>query len=283
MKRKNTVPKKIRHIRTMVAVVVAVVIAVATAAKKVLPTDEDAVHGIPGLQVESLTRVQLPDEMPEIWLEYAGFDVSFNPQRHNPNYASWILTPSRADGEEERSNRFRSDNDVLGCARLDDYRNSGYDRGHMAPAGDMKWSARAMDDSHLLTNIVPQNRRLNSGRWNQLEMLCRQWVMRDSILVIVSGPIYDSDSPQTIGESRVAVPDRLFKAIIAPMAQPVRAIAFVMPNEATRKPLQEMAISIDSLEEITGYDFFSSLPDSIQRGIEASAHYNRWNMRAIRP
>ena len=123
MKRKNTVPKKIRHIRTMVAVVVAVVIAVATAAKKVLPTDEDAVHGIPGLQVESLTRVQLPDEMPEIWLEYAGFDVSFNPQRHNPNYASWILTPSRADGEEERSNRFRSDNDVLGCARLDDYRN----------------------------------------------------------------------------------------------------------------------------------------------------------------
>ncbi len=147
MKRKNTVPKKIRHIRTMVAVVVAVVIAVATAAKKVLPTDEDAVHGIPGLQVESLTRVQLPDEMPEIW----------------HNYASWILTPSRADGEEERSNRFRSDNDVLGCARLDDYRNSGYDRGHMAPAGDMKWSARAMDDSHLLTNIVPQNRRLNAG------------------------------------------------------------------------------------------------------------------------
>ncbi len=81
----------------------------------------------------------------------------------------------------------------------------------------------------------------------------------------------------------MAVPDRLFKAIIAPMAQPVRAIAFVMPNEATRKPLQEMAISIDSLEEITGYDFFSSLPDSIQRSVEASAHYNRWNMRAIRP
>ncbi len=141
----------------MVAVVVAVVIAVATAAKKVLPTDEDAVHGIPGLQVESLTRVQLPDEMPEIWLEYAGFDVSFNPQRHNPNYASWILTPSRADGEEERSNRFRSDNDVLGCARLDDYRNSGYDRGHMAPAGDMKWSARAMDDSHKHSAAEPSS------------------------------------------------------------------------------------------------------------------------------
>jgi len=232
-------------------------------------------------QVDSqcLAEIEIPDDTPEIKLFYTGFSVSFNPSMHQPNYCVWELTEEKAKGTEKRISKFRQDFDVLGCATLEDYRNSGFDRGHMVPAGDMKWDKQAMLDSHYLTNICPQSHSLNGGRWSSLENICREWVGRDSLLIIACGPVLNDRMPRTIGDSRIPVPERFFKVILAPYSIPPRAIGFIMPNEAPEDGLETMAVSVDQVEEITGFDFFKCLPDEIENEIEANANYRRWNSR----
>lgn len=228
---------------------------------------------------QCLAEVTIPDDIPEIKLFYTGFTVSFNPAQHQPNYCVWELTAEKANGTEKRISNFRPDNDVLGCATLDDYRNSGFDRGHMVPAGDMKWDKQAMLDSHYLTNICPQSHALNGGRWSSLENKCREWVARDSVLIIACGPILSDRMPRSIGESGIPVPERFFKVVLAPYSIPPRAIGFIMPNDAPEEGLEAMAVSVDQIEEITGFDFFSCLPDDIENEVEATANFRQWNSR----
>ena len=230
---------------------------------------------------ECLMQVTIPDDVPEIKLSYTGFDVSFNPSMHQPNYAVWELTGDETRGEEPRASKFKPDPDVLGCATLDDYRNSGYDRGHMAPAGDMKWDSQAMLDSHYLTNICPQSHTLNGGRWASLENKCREWAVRDSAIIIICGPILTDRMPLTIGAQAIPVPERFFKIVMAPYAMPPRAIGFIMPNLMPQEGLEALAVSVDQIEEITGFDFFSCLPDDIEAEIESQANFRQWNKRKL--
>lgn len=239
---------------------------------------QDATAEVPSYGT-TLERVIIPDETPEILVRYTGFTVSFNKDHHQPNYVVWELTGSEAEGTEPRSSKFRPDPDVLGSAVLEDYRNSGFDRGHMFPAGDAKWDTQAMLDSHYLTNICPQDRKVNSGRWSSLEKLCRQWAQRDSALIIVTGPVLSDYLTRTIGPSHVTVPDRFFKVILAPYADPVRAIGFIVPNTPTSDGLESMATSVDRVEEITGFDFFSALPDDVETVAEQQANMRDWNRR----
>ncbi|MCH5222295.1 MAG: DNA/RNA non-specific endonuclease [Muribaculaceae bacterium] len=230
--------------------------------------------------VEELQLVKLPDGTPEILKEYTGFTVSFNKLHHQPNYVAWELTAAEARGSLPRSSNFRPDFSVDGCATLDDYKNSGYSRGHIAPAGDMKWSTQAMEDSHFLTNICPQTTQLNGGRWSTLENKCREWAIRDGAIVIISGPILSDSISRTIGRSRVSVPDRFFKVILAPYVNPPRAIGFIMPNDPPYDALEAMATSVDIIEQITGFDFFSALPDEIEDKIEQEVKFRDWNRRS---
>lgn len=226
-----------------------------------------------------LQRVVLPVGTPEILKDYTGFTVSFNPEHHQPNYVVWELTAEEVKGSIARNSKFRPDPTVKGCATLDDYRNSGYSRGHMAPAGDMKWSEDAMLDSHFLTNICPQTVEMNGGRWATLESKCRQWAIRDGAIIIITGPVLSDELTHTIGQSRVTVPDRFFKVILSPYVNPPRAIAFIMPNDPPFDGLEAMATSVDNVEQITGFDFFSALPDDIENKIESEAKYRDWNRR----
>lgn len=220
--------------------------------------------------------MEIPEETPEIMVDYEGFTVSFNPARHVPNYVVWELTAEKAGGSIRRKSSFQADGDVYGCPSLDDYRNSGFDRGHMAPAGDMKWSAEAMAHSHYLTNICPQDHSLNGGVWASLENKCREWAKRDSALVIVCGPVLSDRITRTIGRSEVAVPERFFKVVLAPYANPPRAIGFIMANGHVEGGMQAAAVSVDEVETITGFDFFKAVPDEIEDKIESEANFNRW-------
>ena len=158
-----------------------------------------------------------------------------------------------------------------------DYTRSGYDRGHMAPAADMKWSETAMKESFLLSNICPQNPGLNRGRWKELEEEIRQWTRRDSALLITCGPIVDS-SRKHIGQHRVAVPDQFFKVIAAPYTEQPRGIAFLFENDDNQPPLGALTVTIDSIETITGIDFFHHIPDSIETLIESNTSLELWNL-----
>lgn len=239
-------------------------------------SDEDTM-GMLGIE-----KVGVPAGIPSVEKDYEGFSVSFNPERHTPNYVSWILHSNETYGHSARSNSFWTDEEVEGCADTRDYVRSGYDRGHMCPAGEQKWSAKAMRHSFVMTNICPQKNELNSGAWKTLEEKERFWAMRDSLLVIVAGPIYNGESSQTIGANRVAVPDAFFKVLLAPYASPMRAIGFVFPNMKCPGNMENYSMTVDEVERITGLDFFPSLPDEIENEVESVASFNMWNPRYIR-
>lgn len=231
------------------------------------------------LLTTDLTRTQTSPSVNETIINYCGFTVSFNPDLHIPNWVAWNLTPEHTSGPIQRKKTFTADPAVCGCATLADYRNSGYDRGHMAPAGDMKWSQQAMDDCFNLTNIAPQTSALNTGQWNSLEQATRRWAMRDSTLTVICGPILTPSPVTLIGPTEVAVPQSFFKIIVAPHANPPRAIAFILPNNDTPPPYAQASVTIDEVEAITGHNFLSLLPDSIQQQLETQNHPQQWTKR----
>lgn len=228
--------------------------------------------------VEKAELARTPADRPHQLLQRTGYTVSYNSRWKLPNWVSYELLRSEVQGKAERSDRFATDTEVKGRpADTRDYTRSGYDRGHMAPAGDMKWSERAMDESFLLSNICPQAPGLNRGRWKELEELVREWAQRDSALLIACGPIV-SDSPRTIGRNRIAVPDRYYKVVAAPYVERPRGIAFLFDNCDEQPTLQALAVPIDSVERITGIDFFYNLPDSIETQIESNLWTHVWNL-----
>lgn len=224
-----------------------------------------------------LTSVVTAPETPEHIVYYTAMTISFNPSLHIPNWVAWELTADETDGPVARKNRFLCDDQVPGCPDHWDYSYSGYNRGHMAPAADMKWSKKAMEESFLLTNICPQAKSLNSGTWGKLEDKCRTWAQIDSAIIIVCGPIVTDPITEFIGDSRVAVPQRFFKAIISPYANPPRGIGFIMPNSKVPGGMQAAAVTIDSIEAVTGHDLFSTLPDDIENDIESQCKFHYWS------
>lgn len=260
-----------RHI-LLIAVLLATAIAVAF-----IPSDSAAESHEP-VATDQLLLVVEPAGTNSEMLAYEGFYVAFNADAHQPNYVAWQLTYEHANAEvtTRSTANFAADPRVAGCATLDDYRNSGFDRGHMAPAADMKWSEQAMDDCHLLTNICPQDRKVNGGPWATVEKNARKWTATHGTLYIVAGPILTDHITRYIGETHVPVPERFFKVIIAPDANPPMGIAFLMPNHPFQGGAQAAVTSIDNIEAITGYDFFSALPDDIEADVEAQHSMARW-------
>ena len=207
----------------------------------------------------------------EIRLNRTGFTISYNNFYKVPNWVAWELTRQETTGNEERKSKFLPDPD-LPEPRVEhsDYTHSGYDRGHMAPAADMKWSEKAMQESFYMSNICPQNQKLNRDDWGDLENECRTWAKKYRNVYIVCGPIYDSSNPKRIGQHKVAVPDRFFKVVLIYNRKNPVAMGFLFENIAGHHKLEKYMVSVDTLETITGLDFFSQLPDNIEKQVEAN-------------
>ena len=186
-------------------------------------------------------------------LHYARFDVHFNPRRHIANCAAYALRRDMITGVSIRTEDFARDNAVVGCASLQDYAGSGYDRGHLVPAADMSAEEVSMRESFLLTNICPQRSALNTGAWGDLEEKVREWAARDSLLLVVTGGIV-SDTSQTIG-SGVVVPDAFFKMVMAPCVQPARVIPFVLPTAPCVGRLRDYVVPLAEVERRAGITF----------------------------
>lgn len=227
---------------------------------------------------QGLDQVVTPPAVESQEYEYTGFKVSFNRHNRTPNWVAWELLGVETEGEASRHNKFWQDVNVEGCPTTGDYRNSGYDRGHMCPAAEQKWSEEAMNDCFVMANMCPQDHALNSGAWNTLENRERNWARRDSAIVIVAGPIYENGDTKTIGNG-VLVPSAFFKILLAPYVEQPRAIGFVFPNMSAPGNMQNYVMTVDDIEKLTGYDFFSSLPDDIENEVESKASFREWNKR----
>lgn len=225
-------------------------------------------------EIELLRPTEIDNE---IILTRKSYIVSYNPKTKIPNWVAWHLTADHCEGNVERkSSSFREDKDVPEPrAENSDYKKSGYSRGHLCPAGDNKWDEEAMYESFLLTNVCPQNRNLNSGVWNQIEMSTRQWAKTYGDVYIITGPILYNQQHKTIGENEVVVPEAFFKIIVCLNDQP-KGIGFVCKNTNGGKKKDLYVNSISQIERLTNLTFFPTLPKEISAQIKHSANINDW-------
>lgn len=226
---------------------------------------------------DKLVMQTSPKGTPEQILKRTGYVASYNKTTLLPNWVAWHLTAERTEGSAKRSGvDFAEDTEVPEPRATDwDYYNSGYDRGHMCPAADNKWSKKAMEESFLFTNMCPQNGNLNRGDWNEMEMACRKWAKKYGDLYIVCGPILYKGKHKTIGKNMVVVPEAFFKVVLRTGDNP-QAIGFIYKNTSGNRPKDSYVNTVDEVERITGIDFFPSLPDDVEKKVEAECDLGLW-------
>ena len=227
------------------------------------------------------THLELPAPVKgEQIVEHTGYILSYNEEAEQPSYVCYELTREEVYGALDRADDFREDKSIrTGSAILSDYKGSGYDRGHMAPAADFKWSAEAMSDTFYLSNMSPQVPSFNRGIWGDLEAVVRQMAVDNEKICVATGPVLTDGPYKTIGKNNVAVPNQYYKVILDYTDPDIKAIGFVLPNSDKTEKLETYIMSVDEVEEITGLDFFYQLPDEEEAVIESSVDVSKWNLK----
>ncbi len=220
-------------------------------------------------------------EIPEIKkgdniVRHHGYTLLYNEQHEEASWVAYLLTAAETQRRFARTNKFISDPNVsTGSADDEDYKGSGFDRGHLAPAADMGWSEITMAESFYYSNMSPQLPAFNRGIWKKLEELVRDWAVENDSLYIVTGPVL-YNGLTTIGHNRVSVPDYFYKVILDYHQPNLKGIGFVLSNAASNQPLMHFAVTIDSVEHLTGINFFPLVPDNQEKVIEKNCCIECW-------
>ncbi len=204
-------------------------------------------------------------------IRHEGYTLSYREQYEVAEWVAYPLLAYETTGDADRKNeQFRPDPAVeKGTALPSDYTRSGYDRGHLAPAADFKFSQRMMRETFFMSNITPQVPDFNRGIWSDLENQVRVWARRDKGIYVVTGPVLKPGLP-TIGKSNeVSVPAKFYKVILYCNNPSIRMIGFLLNNEGARGSLQEFVVPVDLIEQLTGLDFFPKIPDNLERRLES--------------
>jgi endonuclease G len=181
------------------------------------------------------------------------------------------------NGSQSRTDNFRPDPHVSShSATLADYNASGYDRGHLCPAGDMKLNKTAMSETFYMSNMSPQAPSFNRGIWKKLEAIVRQWALDEGTIHVATAGIL-TGSAGHIGSNAVSIPEYYYKVVYAPEAG--KMIAFILPNKKSSAPIQSYIVSADKVEQLTSIDFFPQLDDSIENKLEAQSDASQWSFK----
>ena len=213
----------------------------------------------------SLLAVGIPRGVSNQVINYKAMRVNFNPALRIPNCVSYELTATMVDmadapDHETRKNyNYYKDSRVESCPDHWEYRGSGYSRGHMAPAMDMRWDKTTMAQCFFMTNMCPQDTKLNNDDWRVLEEKVHRWAKRDKRLMVYTGPIIGKN-PTMIGKDKqnIAVPEAFFKVVYAPAQG--RSIAFIYENRHCPGNISKYAVTVAEVERRTGLTFSSTIP-----------------------
>lgn len=210
-------------------------------------------------------------------VEHQYYTFSYNEKTEQPNWVAYLLTKKNLDNAQfKRKNDFRIDPSVnTQSAALSDYKKSGYDRGHLAPAADFSWNKEALSQTFYMSNMSPQQPGFNRGIWKRLEEKIRSWAKSNQKIYVVTGPIIKGISKK-IGTNKVSVPSHYYKAILDIQEPGIKAIGFVIKHKKSDNNIMNFAISIDDLEKQTGLDFFPNIPDELEKKIESNLDKNLW-------
>lgn len=218
---------------------------------------------------------QIPQEGNNQYLCRLGYAVNYNYTTKVAHFVVEKITAANLVKTAARKDDFREDPEVpaAGRATLKDYVGAGYDRGHMAPAADMTYSAQAMSESFYLTNMMPQVPGNNRGIWKYTEELTRFYAQKYNVVYAITGTMFGQGA-LTIGNG-VRVPTHIYKIIIDPTNG--RAIAFMFPNQKLNPAeIANYIVSIAELEQYTGINFSPALPPQLQQMEKVRANYSQW-------
>lgn len=210
-------------------------------------------------------------------ISHSAYSLCYSEEHEQAKWVAYYLNAEMCNsGSEERSDNFRQDKKIETVSALpEDYKKSGFDRGHLCPAGDMAWNETAMSESFLMSNMSPQVPGFNRGIWKKLETEVREWTKEFGELYIVTAGVLQ-DSLPVIGTNRVSVPKYYYKVLLAHHKKTDEAIAFIMPNASSTESVFNYAVSIDSVENLTGINFFPALPDSLESFLESKLDTRPW-------
>ena len=226
---------------------------------------------------EDTNEYFLPTSTTNQIVHHEGYSLSYSEQHEQAEWVAYELKKSHLSNTNFKRPYFEVDKMVkTKAAHWKNYKKSGYDRGHLCPAGDRKYSKAAHDETFLTSNISPQTHSFNAGIWNRLEQKTRYWASKYDGVFVVSGGVLKKGL-KTIGEEKVSVPNQFYKVIIDNNSGKTKMLAFLMPHEDSGKPLYEFVVSVDEVEELTGIDFFPELEDIKENKLEASSSYRDWS------
>ncbi len=234
--------------------------------------------------IEDLKSIGLPSTD---YIEHSAMILSYDEQHEQAKWVSHIILPDIKTGTAYRTNDFRVDPKVktgtsvekdyfLKTMNADSsftYDGFGYDRGHLAPSADFRWSSKALSQSYFYSNMTPQLPEFNREIWAELEAHLRDYVMnQNTALHVVTLPVLTDALPKMERAiNSLSIPKEYIKVVYDPIGD--AGIAFLIPNEKAREDLSYFAISIDQAEEKTGFNFFSNLKND---AFEKSFNKKRW-------
>lgn len=206
---------------------------------------------------------KMADSIPQQILWRKAYVASYNKKTRQPNWVAWKLTADHADGDVQRPvTAWHEDKEVpQPRAYYQDYKGLSdkgkrWDRGHMCPAGDNKWDSEAMYESFLMTNACPQDKAMNSGMWNQIEMSCREWAKKHGAVYIICGPLFFDQEHDTIGRNRIPIPEAFFKVVACFDKKHPWSVGYICRNNEGFRKRDLYENSIEEVERITGIKFF---------------------------
>jgi endonuclease G len=204
------------------------------------------------------------------------YTLSYSEKDEQAEWVAYKLTNKNIDGNIKRTNNFKADRWIkTKSAQLSDYKGSGYDRGHLAPAGSMKINKTSMSESFFMSNMSPQKPSFNRGIWKRLEEKVRYWTVINDSLFVVSGPILDKPLG-TIGGNKVTIPRAYYKTLLGYKNGKAKGLAFIIPNEKSNTSLYKYVVSIKDVEKITGIDFYHNIDINTQNKVEENKDVKIW-------
>ena len=226
--------------------------------------------------IEGLELPKFSSNPNEVIIYREGYTVSYNIRYKQANWVAYELLNKETIRNYPRTNSFRPDEELIDVVSTNiDYKKSGWDRGHLAPAGDMGWSSVSMHESFYYSNISPQDPSFNRGIWYHLEDYVRRWTDEDKKLLVVTGPILE-EGLETLGIHKISIPKYFYKIILDHTPPDYKALGFIFPNKGTELTLQDFVVTIDSIETLTGIDFFPKLPSIYENYLESSVNLSDW-------
>lgn len=208
-------------------------------------------------------------------IKHTYYTLAYSEENEQAYWVYYQLTPELINGNQSRTDDFRADPAVsTGSASLDDYKGSGYDRGHLCPAADMTLNKTSMSESFFLSNMSPQVAGFNRGIWSTVEDQVRKWALKYDGLDVATGPIF-KDNIGSIGANDVTVPGYYYKVLYSEKLQ--KMIGLILPNASSSKSLDQFVVKVDDIEGLTGIDFFSGLDDQTEEKLEGGVDLSGWS------